>query len=417
MNEAEAGTCPHFAAFNPFAPDQLADPNGVLAEARRDTPVFYAPEFGFWVVTRYEDVNRIFGDTANYSNSAVLSLRMERPAVIQEEYGDRELGLSQQLVTKDPPDHTRLKKLMSPAFLPRRVLAHEAWVRQLAHRLIDGFEARGQADFVNDYAARIPPAVIARVVGAPEEDAGQFSAWVDDILTLTGALDVPEDTLADAWRGVYAFEDYIRDLIAARRAVPADDLTTDFIQAKTDDGSPAMSDSEAMWNVFNVTAAGTDTSGVLIAQAIHLLLSHRDQWEAVRADSALIPNALEEALRVCAPVRGLLRLVTKDVEVAGVAIPANSLVMVHISSANQDDATFAEPGEFDIHRGNAKRHLGFGSRAHACIGAPLARLEARVAIEVLAERLPNLELCEDSRNLAYRPNLILPAVDSLNARW
>ena len=408
---------PRFDAFNPFAPDQLLDPNSVLARARQEAPVFFAPELGFWVVTRYDDVNRIFGDTAHYSNSAVLSLRMERPAVIDEEFGDRQLGLSEQLVTSDPPRHTRLKKLMSPAFLPRRVLEREEWIRQLTHRLVDDFAQDGEAELVSAYAARIPPAVIAKVVGAPEEDAVKFSGWVNDILTLTGALDVPEDVRADAWRGVFAFEDYIRALIAERRSVPADDLTSDFLLARTDDGSPAMTDTEAMWNVFNVAGAGTDTSGVLIAQLVHLLLTHPDQWDAIKDDPSLIPNAVEEALRVRSPVRGLLRKTTGDLEIDGVAIPAESLVFVHLSSANQDEQTFAAPQAFDIHRANANRHLGFGSRAHACIGAPLARLEARVAIETLAERLPNLELVDEDRVLQYKPNLIIPAIASIRARW
>ncbi|WP_339706406.1 cytochrome P450 [uncultured Sphingosinicella sp.] len=411
------GEQPLFQEFKPFSKAQLADPYTVLARARDQAPVFYAPEFDFWVVTRYEDVNRIYGEPALYSSSSVLSPRMERPAEIDREFGDRQLGLHHQLVMSDPPAHTRLKKLMSPAFLPRRILAREEWIRELTHKLIDAFEANGEADLVRSYAARIPTAVIGKIIGAPEDDARNFAHWVDDIFTLTGAWDIPEAERARAWRGVFAFEDYIRSLIAERRCEPQDDLTTDFIQARSDDGSPAMNDTEVLWNVFNIAGAGADTTGVLIAQLIHLLLTHPDQWEAVRRDKSLITNAVDETMRVRSPVRGLMRKTTAEVSIAGITIPAGAFVFIHLASANHDSQIFTDPRQFDIRRPNANRHLGFGSRSHACIGAPLARLEARIALETLIDRLPGLELLEDSKIIQYKPNLMLPAVAFLKARW
>ncbi|GAA5063171.1 cytochrome P450 [Erythrobacter westpacificensis] len=417
MQTENSDARPLFKEFAPFSKEQLADPNCVLARARKDVPVFYSPEFDFWVVTRYEDVNRIFGEPKSYSSSSVLAPRSDRPAEIVREFGDRELGFQHQLVMSDPPAHSRLKKLMSPAFLPRRVLAREQWLRDFTNGLIDKFEQDRKVDLVSQYTAPIPVATIAKVVGAPEEDAKHFSGWVNDILTLTGSFDTPEAELISAWRGIFAFEDYVRALIAERRETPQDDLTSDFIQARSDDGSPAMNDTEVVWNVFNIVGAGTDSTGVLLSHVFHLLLTSPEKWDAVCADKSLIPNMIEEALRVRSPVRGLLRKTTEAVTINDVSIPADALVYTHIASANQDDAVFENPDEFDICRAKANRHLGFGSRNHACIGAPLARLEAKVAVETLVDRLPGLKIVDDSRELEYRPNLLLPAIAYLNARW
>jgi cytochrome P450 len=408
---------PTFDGFCPFSPQQNADPYPALARARDEQPVFYSEEFGFWVVTRYADVNRIFGEPIAYSSASVLAPRMARPPQIDAEFGDRQLNLHNQLVMTDPPAHTRLKKLMSPAFMPRRVLARAEWIKDFCNRLIDGFIDQGHANLINDYAALIPTAVVGKVVGAPEEDARHFARWVDDIFTLTGAWDVSEDDRAAAWRGVFAFEDYIRGLVEDRRQNPQDDLTTDFIQATSDDGSPAMSDTEVIWNVFNVAAAGADTTGVLIGQMIHLLLSNPDQWAALKADPTLALNAIDETLRLRSPVRGLMRKTTCEVTIGGIKVPADSLVFTHIASANHDQSVFEAPERFDIKRANANKNLGFGSRAHACIGAPLARLEARIAIETLIERLPNMRFAEGGETLAYKTNLVLPAISGLNVRW
>jgi cytochrome P450 len=408
---------PRFDAFQPFVQSQLDDPYPVLARARTEQPVFYVSELDFWVVTRYEDVNRIYGQPGIFSNAAVLTPRLDVPDEIRRDFGDRQLPLAHQLVMTDPPQHTRLKQLMTPAFMPSRINTREAWIRQYTNTLIDGFIADRTADLVTQYAVKIPPAVIGKIVGAPESDAQQFAGWVDDIFTLTGAWDVPEDQRAAAWRGVFAFEDYIRQLIADRRQRPHDDLTTDFIQAVTDDGSPAMSDIEVLHNVVNVAAAGADTTGVLISQLLHLLLTHPKQLQAIRSDRSLVANAVHEAMRFRAPVRGLMRKTTTDATIGGVVIPAGAMVFISLASANRDASVFDAPDEFDVCRSAAFKNLGFGSRSHACIGANLARLEARVAVETLFDRLPDLVLLDGQVTMRYRPNLMLPAFKSLRVRW
>lgn len=417
MNHTPATPRPQFEPFKPFAQTQLNDPYPVLARARTEQPVFYVPELDLWVVTRYADINRILGQPTLFSNAAALLPRLDVPAEIRREFGDRELPLAHQLVMTDPPQHTRLKQLMTPAFMPSRINAREGWIRQYTNALVDGFIGDRNADLVTQYAVKIPPAVVGKIVGAPERDAQRFAGWVDDIFTLTGAWDVPEEQRAAAWRGVFAFDDYIRQLVADRRKSPQDDLTTDFIQAVTDDGSPAMSDIEVLHNVVNVAAAGADTTGVLISQLLHLLLTNREQLNAILTDRSLVGNAVHEAMRFRAPVRGAMRKTTADVSIGGVTIPAGSIVFVSLASANRDSSVFDRPDEFDVRRGTAFKNVGFGSRTHACIGASLARLEARIAVETLLERLPGLVLLEGQATMEYRPNLMLPTFRSLRVSW
>src|SRR6266850_2071249 len=408
---------PRFDPFQPFAQSQVNDPYTVLGRARTEQPVFYVPELDFWVVTRYEDINKNLGQPKLFSSAAALLPRLEMPAEIRRAFGDRELPLAHQLVMTDPPQHTRLKQLMSPAFMPSRVNAREVWIREYTNKLVDGFIAERKADLVSQYATRIPQAVVGKLIGAPERDAQQFAGWVDDIFTLTGAWDVPEEQRAAAWRGVFAFDEYIRQLIADRRKSPQDDLTTDFIQAMTDDGSPAMSDIEVLHNVVNVAAAGADTTGVLISQLLHQLLTNREQLNAILADRSLVANAVHEAMRFRAPVRGAMRKTTADVSIGRVSIPTGSMVFISLASANRDSSVFDRPDEFDVRRSTAFKNVGFGSRTHACIGASLARLEARIAVETLFERLPGLVLLEGQATMEYRPNLMLPAFRSLRVCW
>lgn len=410
-------TFPTMTEFQPFSKEQLYDPYPVLARCRREQPVFFSEELGFWVVTRYADINRIYGEPNLFSSSEVLSPRLPQPDQIRRKHGGREIGLSKWLVMSDPPSHTRLKKLMAPAFAPKRIARLEDWTRGLAHRLIDEFQDCGETDLVESYALKIPSAVMGEIIGAPETDAQNFAQWVEDIFTLTGAWNVENDELVSAWEGVFAFEDYMKELVADRRRHPADDLTTDFIQSVSDDGQPALSNEEVVANVFNVAAAGADTTAVLIAQLIFLLLDDPKRWEEVRKDRSLVANAIDETMRYRTPVRSLMRKTTGDAKFGDVVIPGGSMVLMHLASAGRDDAVFPTPDIFDLRRSNSKQNLGFGSRIHLCIGVALAKLEAREALQVLMDRIPQARLSSRSRTIEYKPNLMLPSIRELWASW
>jgi cytochrome P450 len=223
-----------------------------------------------------------------------------------------------------------------------------------------------------------------------------------------------EETMAAA-RGFVAMQRYCAELIEARRLAPRDDLISILTSSQLDGEAPLRT-SELVGQITAVISAGHETTTNLIAHLILLLLRHPDEWAAVRADYSLIPGAVEEALRLNSPIRGMIRTTTENVEVAGVAIPAGARLQLMYSSANHDETVFPDPERFDIRREHRPFHLGFGHGTHFCVGAPLARLEARVTVELFAERLPNLRLLPD-HPLHYTPNVVFFTPTELPLVW
>jgi cytochrome P450 len=202
-----------------------------------------------------------------------------------------------------------------------------------------------------------------------------------------------------------------------RRANPRGDLTSDLVHARSDDGEPSMSTSEVISVISGVVAAGSDTTSILLAYAVWLLLTHPETWEAVKADPARVPRVVEETLRVRNPVRGLRRVSTRPTTLGGVDIPEGATLYVHVGSANRDESVFDDPDAFDVSRPNLSEHVGFGKWTHFCLGAPLARLEARVALECLIERVPGMRLAPGEEKLEYNVNAVVPGVRHLNVVW
>jgi cytochrome P450 len=259
--------------------------------------------------------------------------------------------------------------------------------------------------------------VIGGVLGIPPERTAGFRDWAEDFFRLSGATDVPEEEAAVRWRRMYGWDQFIRGFVAERRAEPQNDLTSDMIQAQTDDGQPAFTDDELIANILGIVAAGADTTTILITHLVYLLSGHPEQWEELKADRSLIPKAVEETMRLLGPVRGLRRTTTTDVELGGVRIPKGETLYLHVASASRDAEVFEDPERFDIHRANATKHLGFGIWTHFCIGAPLARLEARLAIAVLADRIPDMRLVDGDAGLEYTDNMVLPSPLGLEVAW
>ena len=229
--------------------------------------------------------------------------------------------------------------------------------------------------------------------------------------------DTPEERL-ERWRRTADFDRYIRAFVEERRANPQDDLTSSLVHATSDDGDPSLSTFEVICVLAGIVAAGSDTTSVLLCEAVYQLLTHPDTWERVKADRSLIPRAIEETLRLRNPVRGLRRVAKCPIEIGGARISEGAAMYVHVGSANHDKTIFDRPDEFDIDRSNLTEHVAFGKWTHFCLGAPLARLEARVALECLIDRLPDMRLAERERGgLEYIPNAILPGVRHLDIAW
>ena len=291
----------------------------------------------------------------------------------------------------------------------------EGEIRDIANALIDKFIGQGRTDLVKSYANPVPIRVIAMILGFPPDAAAKFRGWTDDFFQLVGRPDLSHQQVVTFWTGLLESERYIRDFVKERRQAPANDLVSDLIVSVSDDGTPSLTDDEIVANTVQFIAAGTDTTAILITHMVYLLLRDRHRWEEVRADRSLIDAAVEETLRYRGPVRGLNRVVTRDCELGGVKLPKGARLYFMPASANRDETQFEHADRFDMHRPNKSAHLAFSALTHFCIGAPLARLEARVALECLMDRIPDLHMPQ--QDLQYVPNFVTPTPLTLQVEW
>lgn len=391
------------------------------------TPVFKADPFGFyarlrdaapvqrvrwvrgstaWVVTRYADVDavlrdpRLRKDRADALTPAQLATGPRVPQVMA--------SLQRGLLGRDGPDHDRLRRLVHQAFTPRRVEQVRDQVVLLTDELIDAAERRGSMDLVADFAAPLPLAVIARLIGVPEEDARRFRRWTRALLS------VAQHPLRGA-AGVLRFTRYLRGLVAARARAPRDDLTSALVRAR--DGGDELTTDEIVAMLFLLLTAGHETTVNLIGAGTLALLEHPEQAarlrDAAADDPTVVRTAIEELLRFTSPVETATeRWAAEDVEIAGTTVPQGSLVLAVIASANRDAAVFDRPDALDLTR-SPNPHLAFGKGAHYCLGAPLARLEAQIAVPALLRRAPRLRRLDPGAPVAWRGTAVVRGLDAL----
>ncbi len=407
--------CPVLTGFDPLA----IDFEPFLARARDELPVFYSPEHELWCVTRHADVDAVYRDPITFSNVASHSMSVPIPAALAADLGPGYVfPHAGQLDVIDPPQHTRVRRLLQKAFTPKRVGAYEGEVNAIADALLDRCVGSGETDLMSAFTTPLPIAVIAHVLGIPPAQAGAFHRWTEAFFRLSsGATELPEDEALERWSELLACERYLRDFIDQRRQEPTEDLTSDLVRLTDAGGDSSLTEDELLANIIGFVTAGSDTSSILMAHAVYLLLTHPDDWEAVKADPSLVPNAVEETLRIMGSVRGLRRTTTTAVTLGGARIPKGARVYIHLASANRDRGVFEDPDRYDLARRDVRKHLGFGVGAHFCIGASLARLEARVALERLIARVPNLRLAEQQQTLEYLPGMVAPLLRGLRVEW
>ncbi len=401
-------------SFDPFAESYLANPYEFFKEAREVTPVFYSTKLNYWVVTRYRDIRQILENPMVFSASNTLSL-LKQPCVAAEQiltsYNFRPRPT---LVNIDPPAHTRVRRLANIAFKPRRLAAMEPFIRGLAVRFIDQLVARGKADLIHDLAWELPALVIFKILGVPDEDVPRVKAGAQSrILFMFG--NPSESEQCALARGMGVFWHYAEELVASRAQEPREDFTSDLVTARDGD-LPALTRSEVTAIIFTLLIAGHETTTNLLGNAFFRLLSDRPQWESLCLDPSLIPNAIEEVLRMDSSIITWRRKTTREVEIGGVPVPADADLLLLLGSANRDPAVFADPERFDVRRSNAREHISFGHGAHFCLGAPLARLEARLVLEEFTARLPGLRLAHN-QSLRFSPNISVRGPRSLLAEW
>ena len=405
-------------------PDSIRCPYPAFSKLRAESPVQFVEETGVYLVSRYADVMQIVRNPDVFSSRmptgphAVAELTRiigelvaDDPSIASLLASGKMVGNSPVLLGADPPDHPRQRMLVNRAFSPPRVRQIEGPIRDICTRLVDAFVGNGKVELVHEFAVPLPLTVIAGALGVPDDDLATFKRWSDDLVVLVGNHKPPKARIADYLRTRYDFAEYFAAKVDERRAEPQDDLISDIVQARVEGEALTMDEMLGMFSQFLV--AGNETTTKHITSTMLMLLEHPDQMAQVRADPSLIPNLVEESLRLDTPVQGLYRTANVDTVVGGVAIPAGSHVMVMYASANRDDAQFPDAERFDVCRANAKTHLAFSQGPHFCLGAALARSESRIAIETLLDRLDDIAIAPENR-FEYEPTYVLHGLKELH---
>lgn len=396
----------------PLVSPMLDDPRHFYARARRDEPVFWSDAFGLWVVTRYEDVCAVARDAARFSSVDSITPRSELPPpeVLAELM--KGFPLLPSLVTSDPPAHTQWRSLVTKALSLRRLALFEPILREIAGGLLDRFAHKGRVELVSAFAIPLPGNFIVDLLGLPRDHLEQVNRWTDDS-TAVFAGHLPAEELVPHARGFVELQHYLAAAIEERRARPRDDALTDMVAA-SDALDPPFGMAELINMLLQVLFAGYETAAGLIAASALELARDPALFAAVRADPGLSPLVVEEVLRVASPIHAMYRTAMEDVELGGASIKRGDRLQIAYISANHDESRFPDPDRFDIRRDAS--HLAFGHGIHFCIGAPLARLEGRIAIELMTQRLPGLRLVPGQRFPIF-PSATARRLMALEVAW
>jgi hypothetical protein len=408
-------SCPVLVGFDPLSEDFLADPYAEFARVRDQGPVFFTPVLDRWVVTGYAEIEQVLLDPATFS--AAEAQRTLFPLCPEAEAILGGLDLVPTMSNADPPAHSRYRSVIMRALSPRRMAKLEPVIRERAVALIDAMlatgagsptgaggtigEGPGGPDIVAALCHPLPAATLFALIGFPPGDAEQIKAWCEDKIEVNWGRPSTERQVRSA-HSMVAFLDHCRALVRARRAAPEDDLASDLVADER-----ALRDEEAASLLFALSFAGHETTTNLLGNALYQLLSRPGLWDEVRADRTLIPGAVEETLRYDSSVPMWRRVSTGETVLGGVRLPAGARLVLAFGAAGHQPDRFPEPERFDIRRPDARRQLSFGKGIHLCAGAPLARLEGRIVLDALADRMPRLRLApgHDPRypaNISFR---------------
>ena len=370
--------------WDPFDTEIDSDPYDIWKRLRDEAPLYRNERYDFYALSRFDDVEAAHRDPRTFSSAhgTVLELMRENP-----------IG-GGQMIFLDPPDHTRLRTLVSRAFTPRRMSELEDRVRELCRAFLDYARTGDSFDYVQDFGARLPAMVIASLLGVPIEDQDQVRGWIDQVFHIEPGVGMINDVSFGAQIELHG---YLTAQLERRRSQPIDDMLTDLVQAEItdEDGVVRQLTLEESATFANLLiSAGTETVARLLGWAAILLDAHPDQRAALAADTSLIPNAVEELLRYEAPSPVQGRWTTQEVEIAGGVIPVNSKVLLLTGSAGRDERKYPHAERFDVRR-SFDHHVSFGYGIHFCLGAALARMEGRIALEETLARFPEWTVDQD----------------------
>jgi cytochrome P450 PksS len=403
--------------YDLFAPEAVANSYPLFKRMRSEDPVHYSEALGYWILTRYRDVEAALRDERLSSNRKALHINQLGSLDVKEIQNFLDLT-SNSMVDTDPPEHTRLRKLAKPGFTTRAIESWRSIIENTTDRLLDNVQNHGGMDVVSDLSVPLPGFILPEIMGVPETDRANLLEWARDIITFFGAagdsnIEI-EELARKADKGAAQFSVLIRQLVEQRRRQPGTDMISLLSVAYQEQG---LNFEELPSICIQILVAGLVTTTDLIANGVNTLLCHPDQLQKLKKNPSLINSAVEETIRfdTCSPF--FLRIAKQDLTIGGKEIAAGSVIALGLGAANHDPEKFEEPEVFDITR-TPNEHLGFGSGIHFCLGAVLARMELTICLTTLLRRLPNLNFDPDKQAIPTKHSiLIMKGFDSLRVKF
>jgi cytochrome P450 len=394
--------------FHLLDPAVVADPYPLYRRLRAEDPVHWDPFLHAWVVTRYADVVTVLHRCSARATPTPEQLTAVGLAALT----PVAQVMVRQMLFMDPPAHTRIRSLAAAAFTPRRVEVLCGHIQDIVDRLLDRVVAAGRMDVMADFANRLPAIVSAEMLGVPAEDHERLKIWSAEFAAVLGAFQHDPERAATILRATQDMIDYFRDAIAEQRAWPREGVVHALLTAEID--GDRLTEDEVVANCLITMVGGQETTTNLIGSGLLALLRHPDQLELLLRDPSLMPAAIEELLRYVSPSQQTTRVAPEDIVLGGQRVRAGQKVIAVMAAGNRDPERFPDPDRLDVTRPD-NRHLAFGWAAHFCFGAPLARVEARIAFETMLRRL--LDLAVEPGPLAWRPHLALRGLVALPVRF
>jgi cytochrome P450 len=406
------------AEYNPFDPEVLKCPYEFNKGLREQAPVYKCPHTGVFFVSTYDLVVEVAKNEKLFSNKFSMMQTGGAPPVRDEELNNiRKQGFPgvETMLTQDPPEQRRYRSLCQKPFSVSSVAKLQPYIENLANELLDPIIDDGQCNWMDAFAVPMPVRMIAYILGVPIDDLGLFKEWSDASVYQFAADQNRAEVLRCA-QLVVDFQHYFAEKIEARQKQPTNDVLSDIVNSN-DEGEEPMNVAECLSVISQLLVAGNETTTSTFAEGMHLLATHPDQLKKVQEDPTLIPNMVEEMLRLSTPTSQMWRIALQDTELNGVSIPKGATLMIKFGSANRDEMQFAMGEEFDVTRQNLKSQIAFGKGVHHCLGAHLARQELIVSWKVILERMTNFTLPPEQGDLEFLPSMLLHGPADLSIRF